>query len=357
MSRQSRKSLRTQPMSHETWHLLIHRIPARPLYLRARIRSLLDRSGAVALKNSVYALPKRSGGLERLNSVAEEIRRRGGEAFVCESRFTRVDDEVALVEAFREAREADYRQVRESAEALRAALDRRASGTPPSGRLAKLERRLEWIRSVDFFAGEGAEPRGVKEAEASLRALARRLDEARGDEAPAGGASSRPSGRTWVTRRGVHVDRIACAWYIRRFVDPTARFRFVASGQGALRSGERGFDMPGAEFSHEEGRCSLETLIARTGKTDAALERISGIVHDIDLKDHAFGHPETAGVERLLTGILATHPGDEERLERGAMLFDDLYHSLRKPATFPAAGSKARGAPAAPLRRPKRRLS
>src|SRR5262245_11946167 len=99
MSRQSRKSLRTQPMSHETWHLLIHRIPARPLYLRARIRSLLDRFGAVALKNSVYALPKRAGGVERLNAVAEEIRRRGGDAFVCESRFTSADDEAALIDA------------------------------------------------------------------------------------------------------------------------------------------------------------------------------------------------------------------------------------------------------------------
>ena len=74
-----------------------------------------------------------------------------------------------------------------------------------------------------------------------------------------------------------------------------------------------------------------------------ALELIAAIVHDIDLKDGKFGNPDTAGIERLLTGILAAHPDDEARLERGATLFDDLYRSMARPPTFtlPKRGAKS----------------
>ena len=139
-----------------------------------------------------------------------------------------------------------------------------------------------------------------------------------------------------MTRRGVHVDRIACAWFIRRFLDPAARFRFVAPGGGPSRPGEVGFDMPGGEFSHQDGGCSLETLIAATGVRDPALERIAEIVHDLDLKDGKFGRPESAGVERLLAGITA-HLDDPARLERGAALFDDLHRAWSKAVKPPLA--------------------
>jgi hypothetical protein len=332
-------------MSQETWYLLIHQIPARPLYLRARIRALLLRAGAVALKKAVYALPRREGGLERLQSVAGEIRRRGGEAFVCEARFPDAQDDATLLAAAREQRSADYHRLSDAAEALLTAIAAGAatgSGSQASvlrGRLAKLKKQLEWIGSVDFFVAEGR-----KNAEAVLRRLERRLAASRrpgaGEKA---GPASKWVGHIWVTRRGVHVDRIACAWFIRRFLDPSARFRFVHEGQAGPRPGELRFDMPQGEFSHEGGRCSMETLIAKTGRGDSALERIAGIVHDIDLKDGRFGYPETVGIERLLGGILLAHAQDEARLERGGALFDDLYRSLGKPPKV-ALPKKATGA-------------
>jgi hypothetical protein len=88
--------------------------------------------------------------------------------------------------------------------------------------------------------------------------------------------------------------------------------------------------MVGGAFSHEGDRCTFETLLARTGLTDRALNEVSEIVHDIDLKDEKFGRAEAPGVERLLTGLILAHPEDERRLEQGLALFDQLYESFRR---------------------------
>ena len=103
-------------------------------------------------------------------------------------------------------------------------------------------------------------------------------------------------GKTWVTRRGVHVDRIACAWLVRRFVDPEARFKFVSVKDYEALAGELRFDMFKAEFTHEGDRCSFEVLLERIGLNDPALVSIAEIVHDIDLKDSKFGREQTAGI-------------------------------------------------------------
>src|SRR5262249_7751753 len=131
-------------------------------------------------------------------------------------------------------------------------------------------------------------------------------------------------GRTWVTRQGVHVDRIACAWLIRRFIDPGARFKFVPPRGYVPEPGELRFDMFAAEFTHEGERCSFEVLLGRCGIEAPGLREIGEIVHDIDLKDAKFGREEAAGLRMLITGICADTGDDEERLARGGQLFDDL---------------------------------
>jgi hypothetical protein len=138
-------------------------------------------------------------------------------------------------------------------------------------------------------------------------------------------------GRTWVTRTGVFVDRIASAWLIRRFIDPQAQFKFVPARGYTPRPDERRFDMFQAEYTHEGEHCTFQTLVARFGLRDPALKAIGEVVHDIDCKEDLFGRAETQGVARLLRGIRDTAPEDTERIERGAALFDDLYASFRKP--------------------------
>jgi hypothetical protein len=137
-------------------------------------------------------------------------------------------------------------------------------------------------------------------------------------------------GRTWVTREGVHVDRIASAWLIRRFIDERARFKFVPSRGYAPRPGELRFDMLKGEYTHEGDRCTFQTLLVRFGLRDRALTALGEIVHDIDCKDERFGRPETAGVASLVRGIIDNFASDDERLERGSALLDDLYASMRK---------------------------
>ena len=131
--------------------------------------------------------------------------------------------------------------------------------------------------------------------------------------------------RTWVTRQGVFVDRIASAWLIRRFIDPDARFRFVTSEAYKPTPNELRFDMFEGEFTHEGDRCTFEVLIDRFMPNDPALQAIAEVVHDIDLKDGKFGRDDTPGIERVLGGIASAHSDDAARVERARQLFDELH--------------------------------
>jgi hypothetical protein len=149
------------------------------------------------------------------------------------------------------------------------------------------------------------------------------------------GASARVADRVspgtrWVTRQGVHVDRIASAWLIRRFIDREARFKFVPARGYRPRAGEVRFDMYEAEYTHVGEQCTFQTLVGRFGLRDRALRAIGEIVHDIDCKDDRFDRPETAGVASLIRGIVAAYDDDGSRIERGGAVFDDLYAGLRK---------------------------
>lgn len=169
---------------------------------------------------------------------------------------------------------------------------------------------------------------GVSEEE--LHAM---LESERGAAAPdAGSTSARDSvepGRTWVTREGVHVDRISSAWLIRRFIDPEARFRFVPARGARVRAGELRFDMVGGEYTHEGADCTFQTLVRRFGLRDRALTAVGEVVHDIDCKDGLFGRPETAGIAGLIRSIARADATDAERLERGSAVFEGLYDHFR----------------------------
>jgi hypothetical protein len=150
-----------------------------------------------------------------------------------------------------------------------------------------------------------------------------------GDEKRATTVDRVDPNRTWVTREGVFVDRIASAWLIRRFIDPEAKFKFVPARGYVPEMGELRFDMFNAEYTHEGARCTFQTLTRRFGLSDRALLAVGEIVHDIDCKDEQFGRPETRGVMRLLRGIADSTTSDTERIERGSALFDDLYTSFQ----------------------------
>jgi len=127
----------------------------------------------------------------------------------------------------------------------------------------------------------------------------------------------------WATRPGVHVDRAACAWLIRRFVDPDAEFVFPA--------GATPFDMRGAALGHHQGRCSFETALAAFGlTTDPALEEIGRIVHEADLADERYDAPAAAGLDVLIRGLALTSASDHDTLAITDRIFDGLYEYTRR---------------------------
>lgn len=328
-------------MNESSWYVLIHEIPARPLYLRVKIRKRLTNLGAVALKDSVYVAPAREELLLRLQEIAEEARAGGAEAHVLVADFVETRTREMLPESFRRKRDEDYKTLTREVSALTAKTRRRSTAALPMGampsRLARAKKRLAAIEAIDFF-----EAPGRSEAVASVAALEDVLVNPPAVARPQA-AGRDLVGRTWVTRRGIQVDRIASAWFVRRFIDPHARLRFIDPGSPDQRPGEITYDMVGGDFTHEEARCTFETLIFRTGTRDAALTRVAEIVHEIDIKDGKYARPETKGVQQMLVGMLMANPDDESRLDRGFAMFDDLHHSFRRGLPAPAAGRGSRG--------------
>ena len=278
-----------------SWLVLIHQLPPEPSYLRVKVARRLQRIGAMQIKNTVYVLPSAEQCKEDLQWAIGEIREGGGEANLFESRFLDGIDDAEVQRRFQEERNADY--------------DALIADAKAGGEAARLRKRLAAIQAIDFFAaprGPAAAALLEKETEATIADL--RAEDYRG--------------RTWVTRPGVHVDRMASAWLIRRFIDDRARFRFSGNG---IR-----FDMPNGDFTHDAARCTFEVLRDRFGNADKGVRAIGEIVHDIDLKDAAFERDETAGVAALVAGIALAHRDDKERLARAAQLFDELYEFFRR---------------------------
>ncbi len=127
----------------------------------------------------------------------------------------------------------------------------------------------------------------------------------------------------WVTRAGCHVDRAACAWLIRRFIDPAAAFLFV-DDPDEVPPDATAFDMRGAELSHHAGDCSFETFLRHYGLRDPALAEIGRVVHEADLADERYDAPEAAGLDVLVRGLSMTLD-DDHVLEISRPLFDGLY--------------------------------
>ncbi len=330
------------------WVLLIHQIPPKPDYLRVKIGRRLQRVGAIAVKNSVYVLPDGDQSVEDFQWIRREIVDGGGDASVCRAAFIDglTDDE--LRDAFRAARDADYEEITQAARAVQLPARARSRGNEPGrgeDELSRLRKRFAAVAAIDFF-----EASGRASANKALNAVEMKLAPTGVRHAVAASHIDRGKyrARTWVTRKGVFVDRIASAWLIRRFIDPDARFRFVDPESYRPMPSELRFDMFEGEFTHEGDRCTFETLLYRFGlENDPALSAIAEVVHDIDLKDAKYERPDTPGIETLLTGVARNTPNDDERIEHGGALFAALYASARGGASGDVTALPASGPPPA----------
>jgi hypothetical protein len=317
--------------TEQRWLLLIHQLPTKPAYFRVKIWRRLQGIGSVAVKSTVYALPANTETQEDFEWLLKEIVAGGGEAMVCEARLVDGLSDAQVEALFNSARDADYAEIAQEARGLIAGIEADATAdklAETRSQLGRMRKRLVELDTIDFF---GATGRLV--VEGLLGELESHVAEDQSmSEQPSKAAEAilDLKGRTWVTRRDVHVDRIACSWLIRRFIDPEAIIRFVPGKGYVPKPGELRFDMFEGEITHEGDRSSFEVLLGRAGIDDPALQAIGEIVHDIDLKDSKFGREETAGIASLIAGIAASNPKDEERIAQGVSVFDNLYEYFRK---------------------------
>jgi hypothetical protein len=334
------------------WLLLIHQLPPKPTSLRVRIWRKLQKLGAVSLKNSVYVLPADEKTHEDFQWLKQEVESAGGEATVLRAGSVEgaTDDELASL--FRVQRAEEYARVTAELDGLAGAIGgQRKGGHLSPGRLSsheaelsRLHQELERIVAVDFFLADGRSA-ALAALERCREALhlprdggARRIK----SRATRGGLDTALyQGRRWITRKNPHIDRLATAWLIKRFIDRRPRFQFV--DEGTRVEGSVHFDMADAEFTHRGEDCTFETVLKEFGLMgDPALAGLAEIVHDVDLKDNKFNRLEAAGLDVALRGLGELIKDDRKLVRQAGVIFDGLYEYLGRKTTGGAQDGRAR---------------
>jgi hypothetical protein len=306
-------------MEEGRWLLLLHQIPPKPAYFRAKVLRRLAQVGALSVKNSAYLLPDREDTLEDFEWICQEITQEGGAAWLFRAETLVGMSPAEMEEAFGRLRAPEYEELIEQARSL--LLQTPLATEEALHAYGRLSRRRQELRRIDFFDSPLR-----RELEQLMSEIERKIHDAGAPEIRPGLAQP---GKHWVTRKGVKVDRIGSAWLIRRFIDPDATFSFVSPDNYSHGEGQIRFDMFEGEFTHRGELCTFEVLIADSNlASNPALVAIAEIVHDIDLKDSRFQRPETTGVARTIEGLCMNAPADDMRLERGALIFDGLYQAF-----------------------------
>jgi hypothetical protein len=300
--------------------LLLVGVPPSPSSLRVRVWRRLRSLGAVPLKRSAYLLPDTPERYEDFQWLAQEIQREGGDATLVRVHQIENMTDADVLRIFHEPRDQEYRQLAARYRKLLQALDAKKAGRGVEEELARLTKDHQRIRDIDFFdAPGGAEVRRLEEA----IAMRTRRPESAAPEPKTTLDLTKLRGRRWVTRPRPHVDRIASAWLIKRFIDPEATFLFAAPAQ--FPPDAIPFDAPNVELTHHGQDCTFETLVKRTRLRDRRLARLAEIVHEADLRDGKFPHAEARGIDVAVRALLAASPDDHQVLANGMTLFEGLY--------------------------------
>ena len=303
------------------WAILVITLPTQPNAVRLRIWRALKALGCAALRDGAYLLPAHLA--HELDALADEARQHGGTASVL-ALAARDDTQRDVVQALFD-RGAAYAQWHEGFDALRGALPGVAE-TEARRRLRALSDALSTLQGIDYYPGAAAE-----QAQSDLVALRLALDNQHSKGEPSSHADSRIvrldarkfQGKRWATRARPWVDRLACAWLIRRFIDPQASFVWLDDTTAAPRS-VIGYDYDGARFSHVGARVSFEVLCASFGLAqDERLQGIAAMVHFLDVG--GIPVPQAAGLEAVLGGLREMHADDDTLLRAASAVFDALY--------------------------------
>jgi hypothetical protein len=303
------------------WAVLILTLPTQPNAVRLRIWRALKTLGCASLRDGAYLLPEAQAAL--FEPLAAEAREHGGSATVLDL-APRTDAQRAELLALFDRSDA-YAQWRAEVAAVASALPA-LEETEARRRARSVAESLQALHRIDYYPGPAA-----AQAEDQLAGLRQAIDARFSKGEP---TALQPhgiprldirkhQGKRWATRARPWVDRLACAWLIRRFVDPAAEFVWLADPARAPR-GVLGFDYDGARFTHVGARVSFEVIAASFGlDADTKLQRIAQIVHYLDVG--GIPVPEAAGLEAVLAGLREVHADDDRLTDAAAAVFDALY--------------------------------
>lgn len=306
-----------------TWISLITSLPTENATARMRAWRSLKASGAAVLRDGVYLMPDRDDCRTTLDTVATDVRAAEGTALVVRLEEPTDGNFVALFD-----RSADF------ASLLADIASARESLAPETANEAlkqarKLRKAFTNHAAIDFFPGEAQ-----KQADEALRDLEQRAAWALSPDEPhpVNDAITRLNiqeyqGRVWATRRRPWVDRLACAWLVRRHIDPQAKLLWLNT-PADCPADALGFDFDGATFTHVGARVSFEVLLASFGLETPALQRFGALVHFLDVG--GVQTPEAAGIESALAGMRDTITDDDQLLTLASAVFDGLTASFEK---------------------------
>jgi len=299
------------------WLMLAFSLTAKKASQRVEVWRLLQRYGAITLGNSGYLLPNLPSNRERFQWLSSMIRSHKGEASVVEVQGIDNLPRTELVKRFNEARAREYQALAEEAEKISSTV----TETRRMAQFGRIRRRFQEIVTIDFFQSP---------AQRRFAELIARLESGgeKGQRTLRKGHSELRNyqGKVWVTRPRPGIDRSACAWLIRRFIDTKARFAFAEDGNAP--EGAVPFDMFQGGFGHRGEDCSFETLRKEFRIRDARVVAIGEMVHDADLEDGKYGRKEAFGVDAILKGWAKTGIKDRELLERGTEMIEGLYQAI-----------------------------
>lgn len=282
----------------------------------------LQRLGAVAPAGNLYVLPALDECVESFQWLTQEIQEAGGQAIMFYSEQIEGMRENELIELFCMTRKKDYDAIldeislleKEVTEATTADL----SDLPLN--VTKLRRQFSDVNRIDYFNC----PEG-NIVETRLAQLEQKLSGESGMAVDLQVYNPADfQNKTWVTRPQPHVDRLSSIWLIRRFIDSAAIIRYNKQASET----EISFDMPDAQFGHTGNLCTFETLINSFQITAVGLSKMAEIVHEIDLHDGIYNHPETVGIDTILRGWLKQRLSDTVLEDRGSALFDGLFSAI-----------------------------
>ena len=337
------------PSGGSRWLLFVHQLPAQDSNLRVRTWRRLQQLGALAVKQAVYVLPDSPAARESFEWLKTDVVDAGGQATIFSADGVDAWSDDAIVEEFRRTRQQAYAELAaELDEALTRATVARAKRRRPLTRrmLDAFRQRFANIEQIDFFDSAGRDRVTALLAQCDTH-LTPRKSHAPKDDSPAGDLRGRYRRRLWVTRPRPGVDRMACAWLIRRFIDTEARFAFADDRQ-ALDADAVSFDMYGGTFTHRHDHCTFEVLCLDFALAEAGLDQLAALVHELDLGGGHHDASDAATVGKIIQGLQLAHTDDDELLAHGMVLFDALFQAARHAARPPRPRAVA-------VRRPSRK--